>query len=289
MVSPIDGGTVLITGASSGIGRCIAEQIGHRAKLLVLVARRKDRLDELAKLLVGRHPTLEVETFSCDVSDRDALDRFVGQISESIGQIDVLINNAGLGDMSVFDRSSLKKQQFMIDVNIVALVRLTHAFLPGMIARGRGAVLMIGSGFGLGYMPGVATYVATKHFVHGFSESLHTELAGTGVHVAQLCPGPVATEFEENMGNFTGQKVPALLEISAERCASVAIAAVDKRRALVIPHIFFKLLLWSAALTPRWLTRFFMRILGKRVRRLQENRASTSASSTSATQESGRN
>lgn len=269
MVSPIDGGTILITGASSGIGRCIAEQIGRRAKMLVLVARRKDRLDELAKVLVGRHPTLEVETFSCDVSDRAALDDFIQEVRDKVGDVDVLINNAGLGDMSVFDRSALKKQQFMIDVNISALVRLTHAFLPGMIARARGAVLMIGSGFGLGYMPGVATYVATKHFVHGFSESLHTELAGTGVHVAQVCPGPVATEFEENMGNFTGQKVPGLLEISAEQCAVAAVAAVDKRRALVIPHIFFKLLLWSAALTPRWMTRMFMRILGKRVRRVQ--------------------
>ncbi|NUP12460.1 MAG: SDR family oxidoreductase [Polyangiaceae bacterium] len=272
--SPIDGGTILVTGASSGIGRSIAQQVAHRARRLVLVARRKDRLDALAEDLKSKHAGLAVSTFSCDVSDRAAVAGFVEEVRSGVGDIDVIVNNAGLGDLGVFERSRLEKQLFLVDVNIAALVTLTHAFLPGMVQRGKGAVLMISSGFGLSYLPGVATYAGTKHFVTGFTEALHCELAGTGVFACQICPGPVATEFEENMGNFTGKKVPAMLEISPDRCAREAIAAVDRRRALVVPHLFFKFVIWLSLRSPRWITRFFMRILGKRVRAEQLAKAS---------------
>jgi uncharacterized protein len=217
--SPIDGGTVLITGASSGIGLEIATQCAARAKALVLVARRKDRLDVLAKALCEKNPQLEVHSFACDLSKRDATEHFIADVRELDLAIDVLVNNAGLGDMGVFEKSKLEKQLFLVDVNVSALVMLTHAFLPPMVGRGRGAILMVSSGFGLSYLPGFATYIGTKHFVTGFTESLHTELAGSGVHVGQLCPGPVATEFEEVMGNKTGMKVPGFAELSAKASA----------------------------------------------------------------------
>lgn len=269
MTSPIDGGTVLITGASSGIGLAIAELCAPRAKALVLVARRKDRLDKLAGGLREKHPQLDVHTFACDLSKREPTEAFIASVAEQGLEIDVLVNNAGLGDMGAFEKSKLEKQLFLVDVNVSALVMLTHAFLPGMVARGHGGILMVSSGFGLSYLPGFATYIGTKHFVTGFTESLHTELAGSGVHVGQLCPGPVATEFEEVMGNKTGMKVPGFAELSARACAREGIRVIDSRRALIVPHILFHLILWLAARTPRWLTRFFMRLLGRRLRATQ--------------------
>ncbi len=269
MSSPIDGGTVLITGASSGIGLAMAEQCAARARALVLVARRKDRLDLLAQALRENNPKLEVHTFACDLSKRDATEAFIADVSGQALEIDVLVNNAGLGDMGVFENSKLEKQLFLVDVNVSALIMLTHAFLPGMVARGRGAILMVSSGFGLSYLPGFATYIGTKHFVTGFTESLHTELAGSGVHVGQLCPGPVATEFEEVMGNKTGMKVPGFAELTAKACAAEGIRVIDSRRALIVPHVLFHIILWLAARTPRWLTRFLMRLLGKRMRAAQ--------------------
>ena len=265
--SPIDNGIVLVTGASSGIGLDIARLCAPRAKALVLVARRKDRLDVLAGELRAANPKLDVHTFSCDLSKREATEQFIASVREAGLGIDVLVNNAGLGDMGVFEQSKLEKQLFLVDVNIAAVIMLTHAFVAPMVERGRGAVLMVSSGFGLSYLPGFATYVGTKHFVTGFTESLHTELAGSGVHVGQLCPGPVATEFEEVMGNQTGMKVPGFAELTAVACAREGIRVIDARRALIVPHILVHLLLWFTARTPRWLTRFFLRLVGKRVRR----------------------
>lgn len=265
--SPIDNGIVLVTGASSGIGLDIARLCAPRAKALVLVARRKDRLDVLAGELRAANPKLDVHTFACDLSKREATEQFIASVREAGLGIDVLVNNAGLGDMGVFEQSKLEKQLFLVDVNIAAVIMLTHAFVAPMVERGRGAVLMVSSGFGLSYLPGFATYVGTKHFVTGFTESLHTELAGSGVHVGQLCPGPVATEFEEVMGNQTGMKVPGFAELTAVACAREGIRVIDARRALIVPHILVHLLLWFTARTPRWLTRFFLRLVGKRVRR----------------------
>lgn len=272
MPSPIDGGTVLITGTSSGIGREIARLVAGRAKTLLLVARRKDRLDELAAELKGKHASLEVRVYACDLGDRCSLGMFIEQVDAEGSSVDVLINNAGLGDMGVFDRTDLKKQLSMIDLNVAALVQLTHAFVPGMVARGKGAVLNISSGFGLGFTPGFATYVGTKHFVTGFTESLHLDLAGTGVVASQICPGPVATEFEEATGNFTGQKVPGFLELDAESCARTAVRAIDQRRALIIPHLFFWWLLGWSRHVPRWLVRAVMRPLAKYIRQTQAAR-----------------
>ncbi|MBK6516092.1 MAG: SDR family oxidoreductase [Polyangiaceae bacterium] len=269
MASPIDGGCVVVTGASSGIGQAIAALLAHRAKKLVLVARRKDRLDALAAQLKQKNAALEVVTYGCDLADRAATAALSERLGSEVGPIDVLVNNAGVGDLGLFERCQLDKQLSMIDLNIVSLVQLTRAVLPGMVERGRGAILMVSSGFGLTYLPGFAGYIGTKHFVSGFTESLHTELAGTGVHVGQLCPGPVATEFEQHVGNFTGRKAPAITEISAERCAEAAIGVIDRRRALVVPHWLIKIAIWLGLRTPRTITRFFMRFAGRRVRREQ--------------------
>ncbi|MFO0555221.1 MAG: SDR family oxidoreductase [Polyangiaceae bacterium] len=263
------GGVVVITGASSGIGRAIAQQVAARAKEVALVARRADRLEELAEEMKLVNPALVTRIYPCDLGDRRARDATIAELCHDLPRIDVLVNCAGLGDLGVFDRSSLEKQLGMIELNVSALVALTHAVLPSMVERGAGSILMVSSGFGLTFLPGLSTYIGTKHFVTGFTEALRLDLAGTGVYVGQICPGPVATEFEQGTGNFTGQKVPAFLELTAEECARACIRTLDRRRALVVPHPLIWLAIWIGARSPRWLTRLVLAPVGKLLRRRQ--------------------
>lgn len=268
-MSAIDGGTVVVTGASSGIGREIARQLAPRAGKLVLVARRVERLEALSTELRAMRDGLEVVLLPCDLGDRAATLALVETLRAREIEVDVLINNAGVGDMGVFDRASLDKTLAMIELNVVSLTILTHAVLPGMVARGKGGVLNVSSGFGMSIMPGFAAYIATKHYVSGLSEALVADLAGTGVTMTQVCPGPVATEFEENLGNFTGQKAPGLVEITAEHCARSAIRGFDRGRALVVPGIIMSLVLWINHWSPRFSRRLFARLLGRALRKKQ--------------------
>jgi short-subunit dehydrogenase len=269
MASAIDGGTVLVTGASSGIGMSIARIVGMRANAIVLVARRVDRLAKLKEELLAARRSLRVEVIACDLSKREEIPKLVAEVAARGLEVDVLVNNAGVGLMGVFDQADPARVTSMIDLNVTSLVLLTSAFLPGMVSRDKGGVLNISSGFGMSVMPAFAAYIGTKHFVTGFTEGLHADLAGTRVTVTQICPGPVATEFEEAIGNFTGMKPPGLVEISAEKCARVAVRAFDRGRAMSVPGFWMKLVLLSNDLTPRFVRRFFARILGGVARRKQ--------------------
>src|SRR5690606_23219227 len=144
------------------------------------------RLEALATELRAGHPSLSVLVKGCDLLDRAQTDQVLGAIEAELGQVDVLINNAGFGDVSLFDLSSWEKNQRMIELNVTALTYLTHRLLPGMVARRRGGVLQVSSGFGLQFMPGFAAYVGTKHYVTGFTESLRIDVASHGVAVSQL-------------------------------------------------------------------------------------------------------
>ena len=155
----------------------------------------------------------------------------------------------------------------MIDLNVTSLTLLTRALLPPMVARGRGGILNLSSGFSVAVMPSFAAYCATKHYVTGLSEALVSDLAGTGVVVTQVLPGPVATEFESHVGNFTGQQTPKIVEISAERCARSAIRGFDRGRAMVVPGLLIRLLLMVNALSPRFMRRLFASILGRIARK----------------------
>jgi uncharacterized protein len=267
--SPINGGVVLITGASSGIGRAFALEVASRARLLVLVARRKDLLEAVRAELIARRPSLQVLLFDCDVTDRAAVDAMLASAAREAGEIDVLLNNAGFGDLSTFDLSAWSRTEQMIAVNVTALAYLTHRLVGGMVARGRGAIVNISSGFGLTFAPGMASYIGTKHFVTGFSEALRLDLAGTGVRVTQVCPGPVRTDFNALAGNFTGLEPPALVSITAEACARAAVRAVDRGRALVVPGAVAGLLVFLGAWTPRWLLRLFYRPIARALRKKQ--------------------
>ncbi len=258
-----------MTGASSGIGMAIARIVAMRASVLVLVARRVDRLAKLREELLGARRALRVEVLACDLSRRDEVNRLVADLASRQLTVDVLVNNAGVGLMGVFDMADLGKVVSMIDLNVTSLTMLTHALLPRMVERGRGGILNISSGFGMGVTPLFAAYIGTKHYVTGFTEGLHADLVGTGVRVTQICPGPVATEFESGIGNFTGQKPPGFLEITAEHCARVAVRAFDRGRALVVPGFWMKLVMLVNDLSPRFMRRLFASILGRVARKKQ--------------------
>lgn len=267
MRPPIDGGTILLTGASSGIGVEMAKVLAPRARALILVARRVDRLEHLAQDLRERFPSLEVAVEPCDLGAPPDVERLVDRILGKHGTIDVLINNAGMGDVGLFELTDFAKLKTMIDVNIIGLTLLTRRFLPAMLAKGRGGILNVSSGFGLTYMPGLATYAATKHYATCLSEALRIELAGTGVVVSQLCPGPVPTEFNDVAGNPFGQKMPTIMEVSATTCAEVAIAKFSKGRAIIIPGFIAWLATTIGAATPRWLLRLAYGWMGPLMRK----------------------
>jgi short-subunit dehydrogenase len=258
--------TVLITGASSGIGAELARLFASRARALVLVARRRPRLEALRDELVARHAGLAVRVEPCDLGDLGE----IAQLVERVGQpVDVLVNCAGFGDLSPFDRADWHKIEQMIRLNVLGTAYLTHRLVGPMVARGRGGLLNIGSGFGLVFAPGMGAYIATKYFMNGLSESLRVDLAGTGVTVTQVCPGPVATEFESNVGNFTGLKVPGAVEISAERCARAAVRGFERGRARVVPGLLVRFLIWLGVVTPRLILRLFWYPFSRALRKKQ--------------------
>jgi short-subunit dehydrogenase len=269
MPSPFDGGVVLITGASSGIGRALALQIAHRARAIALVARRKDRLEELKSELLTRNPSLRVAVSAADITKPEAREAMIAAVEAEVGPVDVLVNNAGFGDLGVFDRADWEKNERMIALNVTALTHLTHRVVRGMVARGRGGILNVSSGWGLTFGPGLSVYIGTKHFVTGFTEGLRLDLAGTGVRVTQVCPGPVATEFNDTVGNFTGMSPPGLVEISAERCARAAIRGLDRGRALVVPGLLIRLILFLGTKTPRFILRLFYAPVARLLRKKQ--------------------
>lgn len=268
MRAPWDDAIVVVTGASSGIGLELARQMAPTARGLALVARREERLEELAKELKEARPTLEVYVRATDLTDLADAGAMLDDVTEALGPIDVLVNNAGFGDMSPFDRAEWDKLHRMIQLNVTALTYLSHRVYPGMVERKRGGILNVSSGFGLETMPMFSTYVGTKHFVTGLSECVHVEAAGLGVTITQSCPGPVATEFDQVAG-ASGDDVPSLFRISAAHCARDSLRGFAKGRAIVVPGLVMKLMMLSGAMTPRWLKRLLNRLLAGPMRARQ--------------------
>lgn len=255
---PIDGGTVLVTGASSGIGRELALQLAARAKTLVLVARRTERLEQLRASLVGGHPQLQVAVLGADLSDEADVDRLTGgELEKQAGAVDILVNNAGVGNQMLFDRADWQRTRQVLATNVLAVAQLTAALVPPMVARGRGGVLNIGSGAGLTVMPASAAYCGSKHFIDGFTEALRADLSGTGVVVTQVCPGPVDSEFDKVAGTEGGMAggPPQFLRITAAECARQAVAGFERGEALVFPGRAYRAAMTMLPLMPRRLQR----------------------------------
>jgi short-subunit dehydrogenase len=231
--------------------------------VLVLVARRADALSSLAAELVARRPALVVHTFPCDLADRDAVGALIERIEREVGDIDVLVNNAGMGDQSFVEHASWPRLEQLIALNVTAPTRLAVRFVPGMVARGRGGVLNVSSAFALGYLPGFAAYVGSKQYITGFTDTLRAELAGTGVVVTQVLPGPVATEFHGKSEPKTPIAPPAFSMIDAQRCARAALAGFRRGRAMVVPGWLFVFVTWISRASPRWLVGAFASVLAR--------------------------
>jgi uncharacterized protein len=261
---------VLITGASSGIGRELARQIAPRAACLVLVARREERLAELEAELKAACPDLRVVLAAADLADIASLDPLLASIEAQAGDIDVLINCAGLGEQQLFHEADEALVRRILDVNVIALTVLTHRLLPGMVERGHGGIMNLGSGAGYAMLPGAATYTGSKYFVHGFTETLRLELAGTGVTVTHVAPGPVHSEFMEAAGiEGVRNGPPRILWISSEQCAREAIRGFERGQAVVFPGLLYRLGMHVLRFIPRTLLRWGFEPMARDVRELR--------------------
>lgn len=263
----LDGCQALITGASAGIGREFARQLAERAGTLVLVARRQERLEELREELMARHPGLRVQVHTTDLSQRDAVDELLEWIAAQDFALDLLINNAGLGDLGPFATADPVRVEQMMEVNMVALTRLTRALLPGMIERRYGAILNVSSSASFLPISNFAVYAATKAYVTSFSEALRGELHGSGVHVSALCPGPVRTEFTEVAQRRTGGPAvpePELAYVAVEQVVADALHGIERNRPIVIPGAVMKIGMLIVRLTPLPLLRLGGRLFAKR-------------------------
>jgi short-subunit dehydrogenase len=236
-----EGCTALITGSSSGLGAEFARQLAPYARSLVLVARRRERLDELAAELRGIHAGIDVRTYGADLADecqRAALVAWLG--SEGI-PVDFLINNAGLGDHGEFEASEWSRVKAMLDVNIGALTHLTYLLVPSMLRSGRAAILNVSSVVGFFPLPQMAVYSASKAYVTSFSEALGIELRPKGITVTALCPGPMPTEFfgvatrEDGLDAADHFKSFSAFVVSPQDAVATGLRAVAHDRARVIP------------------------------------------------------
>jgi short-subunit dehydrogenase len=257
--SPGPDRAAVVTGASSGIGKDIARELHRRGHQVVVVARSADKLEELAaELGDGAH------VLPADLSDRQTraglLDR-VGQLGVTP---DILINNAGLSTTGPVHKSDPDAEVNMIEVDVVAVADLCSRFLPGMVERGRGAVLNVASTAAFQPLPGQAGYGASKAFVLSYTRALRAELNGTGVSATALCPGPVDTGFGEAAGFDPAEAEAALPQFMwepVENVAKVAIEGMERNHPVVIPGVANRAAAMMAHLTPKQL---LLPILAKR-------------------------
>jgi short-subunit dehydrogenase len=252
----------LITGASAGIGREFARQLAGRACSMILVARRDERMIELADQLGREHPKLLVHIRKVDLADLGQLQAFLEWLDREKLEVDLLINNAGLGDSGAFAESTPDRNKEMTVVNVATLTLITRHLLPQMLAKQRGAILNVSSSAGFLPIPGSAVYAATKAYVTSFSEALRAELRGTGISVCALCPGPVVTEFQQvaKRGGARPDIGPNFLVVTAEQVVRDALAALETDRPLVIPGFAVKLLMLLARLMPMPVLRLVARM-----------------------------
>lgn len=235
------GTTALVTGASAGLGAEFARQLAPDAAALLLVARRVERLEALRDELAERHPGLLLRVLPADLSLPEAPRELAERLDAEGLHVDVLVNNAGLGDVGTLASANWEKIQSCVMVNMHALTGLTHALLPGMIERGSGLVLNVASTAGLMPLPTFAVYAATKAYVNSLTEALAIELRGTGVKISAMCPGPVITEFGDVASRPDGERSFAPPKIMTEQAADVVretLAAAMRAKVRIVPGGF---------------------------------------------------
>ena len=243
----------LVTGASSGIGRAIAVRLAGDGSHLVLVARRRDRLEVLAEELRSAHG-VQVDVLVADVTDHDQLAVVEERLRTGQPPVDLLVNNAGRGGQGRFAELSIDAQESQIRLNVIAPVRLAHAALQQMIPRRSGGILNVSSIAGVQPLPHITTYGCTKAYLSTFSHALHEEVRRQGVTVTNLLPGFTRTEFHER-ASISRSIVPSLAWMSADAVARGGLDAVARGRAQCVPGLGYRILSGISSVTPWWLTR----------------------------------
>ena len=242
---------VVVTGASAGIGQACAKAFAAAGARLILAARRRDRTENLASTLRNEFGT-ESLTIQLDVRDQSAVEKTFSSLPAAWQGIEVLVNNAGLGSGGRFARLPLETERGLLRLNIEALLVLTRLFLPPMVARGRGAILLVSSTAGFFPMPGSTTYAATKAFVTSFGQALWQECRGSGVLVTTVCPGLTRTRFHERAG--LRRRIGRLRFASAETVARQALDGVEKGKRLVVPGTLNRIAAALSSWVPvRWI------------------------------------
>jgi short-subunit dehydrogenase len=243
---PSSQATIVVTGASSGIGTELCRGLARRGFPLVLVARRRERLDELAEEIRTQYSVV-VDVMPLDLSDAAAREQLAERLrSEPIAG---LCNSAGFGTSGIFHTLPIERESEEVVLNSLTLMELTHAALPGMVERGAGAVLNIASIAGFQPIPGMAVYSASKAFVQTFSEAVHEELHGTRVSCTVLCPGPVPTEWAE-IADAERWSI-GVAQVSPHDVAEAAIIGMLEGRRSVVPGVVPKVVSVGGRFVPR--------------------------------------
>ena len=257
----------LVTGASSGIGEQFARLLAARGIATVLVARSADRLGEIAAELRTDHGGTaggDVEVLAADLLDADDLERVADRLRRDDAPVDLLVNNAGAGQVGQFADLDVDDAEMGVRLNAIVPLRLAHAALPGLRARG-GAILNVASVASFQPVPSMATYAATKAFLSSWSQALHEELRDSGVTVTALAPGFTRSGFVEAAdAEEVAAKIPGFVWDSPEQVAAAGLAGVEKGRAVVVPSLLYRVGVTASSLAPTSLVR---RVVGEVTRR----------------------
>ncbi len=256
-------GTAIITGASSGIGAEFARQLADRGWDLALIARRQPKLEALAAEIRARHP-VHIDVLAADLAERTEIERIAARVAQ-MAEPGLLVHSAGFGTTGRFVRVEARKHLEMIELHLAAGVLLTHAVLPKLIERKRGALIYVASTGAFVPLPGNVTYCATKSFLVAFTESLEPEVSPAGVRVQVLCPGFTHTEFHDTpeYARFNGGSLPPMMWQSSAEVVSASLRGLDRRQRVVVPGTINRLMvgLGGLPLVGRPLRRAFVRRL----------------------------
>jgi short-subunit dehydrogenase len=253
----VKGQTVLITGASSGIGRALAREFARGGFHLLLVARDGTALEEVANAC-RQEFGVEARALACDLSQAGAASRIDRWVTEAGGQVDVLVNNAGFGIHGAFAETPLDRELELVDLQIAVTLRLTKLFLPGMLQRRSGRILNVASVYAFAPVPFQSVYGACKTFLLSFSQALASEIFGRGITITVLCPGSTRTEFRQRAGI---REKNTQAGMSAEAVAAEGYRATLAGRSLSVPGAINRLFVFLARHLPaNWLGAFVRKI-----------------------------
>ncbi len=245
----MQGKIALITGATSGIGAGFARRFAADGYDLIITGRRREKIRSLADEL-ERTYGVRVEVVLCELSNRDEIESLARRVSAEPG-IEVLVNNAGFGTNEFFHNEGFPGQEKMLSVHCLAPMRLIHAALPNMLARGKGTIINVSSLRAFGAGRRVAVYCGTKSFLNKFSEAIHIENMGKGIRIQALCPGFTRTDFHERIGLDTeSNKAGFVRWMPVEKLVDISLRDLEKNRVICIPGLWNKIMIFVQSVMP---------------------------------------